>query len=385
MYKIDSSKFNQSLNQFMGCVLTEQDNDRYHHSTKISFHSGWLKDVEFYKYDIWSRSQEILQINDWNEKAIGTGLFTNRIIDCMNLPMEEGKKQKQNLLNQKYDVPNLTDRLLSDVKLSDGVLYRIFCTQNNRQSFEDAIDLWGEKLPFISYLFFLKDREHYLPVRPKIMPQRFESLGIQTNCLSGKRTWEKYDEYLQIIKDVQQRLSKHFDSKVELLDAHSFVWSMWLLDNQKNQPLAELRSQFNQIDEEIKSSNIQGSTRTAVIKARVNQSVFRKLLLERFPCKCRLCGIENDKLLIASHIKPWVDSTSTEKVDVNNGFLFCPNHDRLFNQGLISFDNSGKILISSLLSSNDLTFTNIHDHMHINLNDANRPYLRYHRNHIFKP
>ena len=112
------------------------------------------------------------------------------------------------------------------------------------------------------------------------------------------------------------------------------------------------------IEEEISSFNIEGASKKAIINARVNQGIFRDLLLKRYN-KCCLCGMENHTLLIASHIKPWAESETKEKSDVNNGFLMCPNHDKLFDKGYITFDNDGKIIISKRLTENDMVSLNV--------------------------
>ena len=52
--------------------------------------------------------------------------------------------------------------------------------------------------------------------------------------------------------------------------------------------------------------------------------------------KCRVTGITDQRLLIASHIKPWAVSSDKEKLDGCNGLLLSP---RLFERGLISFGN----------------------------------------------
>ena len=53
--------------------------------------------------------------------------------------------------------------------------------------------------------------------------------------------------------------------------------------------------------------------------------------------ECRLIHVNHHKLLIASHIKPWRDSTATEKLDGNNGLLLSPHIDKLFDIGYITF------------------------------------------------
>lgn len=137
-----------------------------------------------------------------------------------------------------------------------------------------------------------------------------------------------------------------------------------------------------EIEEEISHIKVKGTTREAIVKVRVNQETFRDLLLKRYD-KCCLCNVENKKLLIASHIKPWAESEPREKLDVDNGFLMCPNHDRLFDKGYITFDDDGKIVISDELSGNDRILLNINDRMHIDLNENNKKYLKFHRENVF--
>lgn len=147
----------------------------------------------------------------------------------------------------------------------------------------------------------------------------------------------------------------------------------------------EMRAEqiVNNIEKEIEQSSLQGNSREAFVKVRVNQGVFREKLLQRYD-KCCLCGVKSSTLLTASHIKPWRVSSSTEKLDVNNGLLMCPNHDKLFDQGWITFDDEGKICISNQLDEIDRLFMNVHDKMKINVTEENKKYLEYHRGHIFK-
>lgn len=105
------------------------------------------------------------------------------------------------------------------------------------------------------------------------------------------------------------------------------------------------------IEKEISSLNVEGASKKAIINVRVNQGIFRDELLKRYN-KCCLCGMENHTLLIASHIKPWAESGPKEKLDIDNGFLMCPNHDRVFDKGYIIFDDDGKIIISDRLTEN---------------------------------
>lgn len=140
---------------------------------------------------------------------------------------------------------------------------------------------------------------------------------------------------------------------------------------------------ISDIESDADKLQILGKERETFIKARVNQSVFRERLLNKYDCCC-LCKVSNPKFLIASHIKPWADSENDEKLDADNGFLLCPNHDALFDFGYISFDENGTIMISEELGQVDTIFMNVDKNMKISLSSGNKKYLEYHRNNIFK-
>ncbi|MEH7236233.1 HNH endonuclease [Bacillus sp. JJ1562] len=121
----------------------------------------------------------------------------------------------------------------------------------------------------------------------------------------------------------------------------------------------------------------------SIVKARIGQSIFKKPLLA-VEKKCRLCVVSDERLLVASHIKPWSQSNHIERLDVNNGLLLCPNHDALFDKGYISFEEDGTILISESLDENTKAFLNINETMKIGLNDRQQAYIKWHRENIFK-
>ncbi len=137
------------------------------------------------------------------------------------------------------------------------------------------------------------------------------------------------------------------------------------------------------IENEILESELQGEEKEIITKVRINQSIYREKLLHRYN-SCCLCGVSDARMLLASHIKPWSQCTPKEKVDVDNGFLLCPNHDKVFDSGLITFDDDGNIIISKGLKETDRIFLNVRETMKIEISEKNKAYIEYHRNHIFK-
>lgn len=130
-------------------------------------------------------------------------------------------------------------------------------------------------------------------------------------------------------------------------------------------------------------TDIVGAEKEAVVKIRINQDKFRENLIKKYNGKCCLFGVNHIPLLVASHIKPWAKSDSYEKLDTENGLLLCPNHDKLFDSGLISFDSNGNIIISSQLDNHNQLFLNIRNSYKINITNDNAEYFKYHRNNIF--
>lgn len=77
---------------------------------------------------------------------------------------------------------------------------------------------------------------------------------------------------------------------------------------------------------------------------------FRQALLDRWDRKCSVHGAECNGQLIASHIVAWSQDESL-RGNPNNGLLLVVPLDNLFDRGLISFDDEGKLLTSSALTS----------------------------------
>ncbi len=144
----------------------------------------------------------------------------------------------------------------------------------------------------------------------------------------------------------------------------------------------EYESRIEKLEKDTK--NLVGEEKEAVVKVRINQDKFRSGLLMKYHNKCCLCGVDEESVLNASHIKPWSDSDEHEKLDLGNGLLLCPNHDKLFDRGFISFDENGKIMISDRLSEASQMYMNVTGKMSIQITEDNKEYIRYHREHIFR-
>lgn len=134
-----------------------------------------------------------------------------------------------------------------------------------------------------------------------------------------------------------------------------------------------------------KSSDITKTEKDAIIKSRIGQGQFRKSLIEKYDGKCIVTRIDNIKLLFASHIKPWAICDNDSRIDVENGLLLSANFDCMFDCGLITFDNNGKIHISSFVGKENERRLHLNNQMVASLKLSSKllQYLEYHRDVLF--
>jgi putative restriction endonuclease len=99
----------------------------------------------------------------------------------------------------------------------------------------------------------------------------------------------------------------------------------------------------------------QQTERILLAAARVGQHVFALNVLANCGGRCVFCGLNPGsfgakRMLVAGHIKPWKDSTSTERLDLRNGLAACPSHDVAFDTGLLTVDVGLQVHVSSALA-----------------------------------
>lgn len=121
-------------------------------------------------------------------------------------------------------------------------------------------------------------------------------------------------------------------------------------------------------------------------RARIGQGKYRELLLEEC-VYCPITMINDERLLIASHIKPWAVSTDKEKIDPKNGFILSPLYDKLFDKGLITFTDDKRLIVSNWISPSNIRRMNLENDKYypkMPIDDSRMRYLEYHRSCVFK-
>ena len=125
-------------------------------------------------------------------------------------------------------------------------------------------------------------------------------------------------------------------------------------------------------------------------KVRLGQGFFRRSVLAIYLGRCCISDIPISELLIASHILPWA-TFPDERTNPCNGLCLSRLHDGAFDEGLITFDEDYRLVLSQRLKD---YFPN--ESLQINFSSyegkalrmpekflPNKKFLAHHQEHIF--
>jgi hypothetical protein len=184
--------------------------------TKFS-DSLYVSREEGYKYLIAEEAQKYLggkkSLYSWKESDIGSGLIQNAVNKAIR---QEGNNLVYRGSQRNYLASDPVDSL-------ERSLYDFY---KNRRSPENVFnDLIKEGILYqlMAYLFFIKDKERFLPISQERFDDIFEVLGVHDFKTYRNVSWENYCKYIDIVREVQGFLMDK-GYQANLLDAHSFLW-----------------------------------------------------------------------------------------------------------------------------------------------------------------
>ena len=200
------------------------------------------------------------------------------------------------------------------------------------------------------------------------------------------------DDGYQIIRNIALPLVSYiYVEKVGTERAPLYYWKLFVdfdaIWEKQNGPLvfnygkSKIEDQQKEKIDKSKEKEAQ-----AIRQAREGQGKYREQLLEQ----CRFCPftmIAEERLLIASHIKPWAASTETEKIDPYNGYMLSPLFDKLFDRGFITFTESRHVILSEFISPFTWKQIGLKNDTFIKslpMDERRAEYLKFHRQSVFK-
>lgn len=138
-------------------------------------------------------------------------------------------------------------------------------------------------------------------------------------------------------------------------------------------------------------SHLKGEYKLREVKTRVNQNVFRQIVIANYNGKCAISGIDIPDLLLASHILPWSKNTK-ERLNPENGICLSPLYDRAYDKGYIGITEKFEIVLSKELKKKSKA--DYYNHHFASLVDTkiilpkkyypNKEFLQFHLDQIFK-
>lgn len=270
-----------------------------------------------------------------------------------------------------YCIPNPYTRGFDNVESYS--IHSVFCekifNQQNSIAFIDLVsEVLGDEIGNIDIL------KNSINTYSKVIRIHEGRLKLKENI-----TYNMLSSYLEVEIN-QDRYNKEYFFDLFLLPSELKTTNLSRIppETSSNQEEIDILTQ-------IEESTLTITEKVQLAKARIGQGFFRRKLIEN--CKfCPITGVNENQLLIASHIKPWKSSNNYERLDVNNGLLLTPTYDKLFDKGFISFSNTKDLIISTKLSDENVTKLGlISNTRYPNLPIAGREnYMEYHRNEILK-
>lgn len=137
------------------------------------------------------------------------------------------------------------------------------------------------------------------------------------------------------------------------------------------------------------TKDLKGEDIIRAVKTRVNQSVFRQMVLSNYNNKCAITGIDIPELLFASHIIPW-SKNKNERLNIENGICLSALYDKAFDKGLIGINTNHEIIFSDTIKKKkgteffDRYFSSFENYKIISAQITPRKeFLEYHLDTIF--
>lgn len=266
------------------------------------------------------------------------------------------------------------------------------------------------KKDLISYMTAIKN-EYFNPTQPYTQKDRMPVLWNERmsmieklddviffnmhdqNQIAGPRGYVNSDDAgYQIIRQIALPLVSYiYVEKVGSETAPLFYWKLFVdfeaIWEKANGPLV-LHYGKGKIEtaENDKPNKKDKSKQKDISNARNGQGKYREQLLEQ----CRFCPftmISDERLLIASHIKPWAAANDDEKIDPYNGYMLSPLYDKLFDRGFITFTEDRHIILSEFISPFTWKQIGLKNDTFIKtlpMDEKRIEYLKFHHESVFK-
>ena len=229
---LNTRNFLDQFDVFKGSVLAKSG------KAFESFNTGLPYEWEQYKEVVYHEARQRLDYENWTRSDIGTGSILKALINAIEIKFPK-RKRKHPIENNLVD----WDSRFGPKSRTHLSLVTALETQEDRTSYETLLfDFYrdelsppevfariiaraGKRYDFIAYVFFLKDWSQFLPIAPTNFDRAFEMLKVKLRT-ARRCSWQNYQEYLGVLRQVRDALRDAGVDDARLIDAHSFCWML---------------------------------------------------------------------------------------------------------------------------------------------------------------
>lgn len=239
---------------------------------------------------------------------------------------------------------------------------------SNLDSLEDQYGRWAKAIGKSD-----KTIKNYVGALKNSIPNWLSDAGVAKQSLLTIGSYYEYEQIISKTYEVQEFVEKDRRGNgmysAAIKSYRSFLSDITQIEVQQD------------IDNIILDKNLPDTQKAMMVNTRIGQGRFRDDLISYWQ-GCAITRYQNKTFLIASHIKPWSQSDNLERLDPFNGLLLLANIDKAFDLGYVSFNESGRILISEHLD--DYETLGLNKEMSVLLTNRHQDYLAFHRENRFK-
>jgi hypothetical protein len=232
---------------------------------------------------------------------------------------------------------------------------------------------WRVSASFTPLLHKIRPKDH-IEVLRAVLPARYSPLQANGNGNQSLYLTDLSEDFAKVLGGLIGE------------EARRLIATAGVDAPQQSQPIAtgdDLDFWERRLEEQVDAdASVPETDREAIIRARRGQGLFKERVM-RIERSCRLTGVNHLGHLLASHCKPWRDSTNEERLNGENGLLLTPSIDHLFDRGFIGFEDSGELIISPVAHRPSLQKMGVETERLINVGtftQGQRHFLEFHRN-----
>ncbi len=318
------------------------------------------KTGENYKYNVHNLGREKLDSQSWKANDIGSGRIHENTTKALYV-------EDNNLVNNYRLKQNFEN--INDTKTIEQILFDFYKSKIlDSISFEKFID-FGISYNVVAYLFFLKEKNKYLPISQRAFDNVFELIGLSDFKTDGQNSFDNYSQFCDLIKQVQ-RFLKTKDKETTLIDAHSFLWIVGQMNTKsvknetskketkskskiisekngtvqsKDTKLNDSKTTINQYNEKLYPDDFseesieelyEGLKKTITVNSYERNSTARQSCIDYWKAICAVCSADFEKLygeigkgfIHVHHLTPISKVGQTYQIDpINDLIPVCPN------------------------------------------------------------